>query len=268
MLIHQRIELPGSLSKRPGAANQIHRHRATLPGVATTPDDPTRLDPSPKSAGSNPSGWLSSSGSIDHGRFDPGALLGGRYRIVGKLGRGGMGEVYRADDLKLGQPVALKFLPPDVDRDPGRLMQLHNEVRLARQVSHPNVCRVYDIDEVDGHTFLSMEYVDGEDLAALLRRIGRFPEERGLEIARQVCAGLAGAHERGVIHRLVATMAALATHFIFLRAPLTTELNSWRGPIGYWFLGTVALLGLGACYIARSSVARTIARAVEQPQAV
>ncbi len=112
-----------------------------------------------------------------------------------------MGEVYRADDLKLGQPVALKFLPADVDRDPARLTQLHTEVRMARQVSHPNVCRVYDIDEIEGSTFLSMEYVDGEDLASLLRRIGRFAEDRALEIARQVCAGLAAAHERGVVHR-------------------------------------------------------------------
>ncbi len=147
------------------------------------------------------SGWLSSSGAIDHGRFPPGTLLGGRYRTVGRLGRGGMGEVYRADDLKLGQPVALKFLPAHVDRDPARLTQLHTEVRMARQVSHPNVCRVYDIDEVDGQTFISMEYVDGEDRASLLRRIGRFPEDRALAISRQLCAGLAAAHERGVIHR-------------------------------------------------------------------
>ena len=90
-------------------------------------------------------------------------------------------------DLKLGQPVALKFLPPDVDKDPSRLTQLHTEVRMARQVSHPNVCRVYDIDEVDGTTFLSMwKIVDGEDLGTLLKRVGRFPEERGLEIARQI----------------------------------------------------------------------------------
>jgi hypothetical protein len=172
------------------------------------PDDETRLEQSgsrssnaSRSSSGATTGWLSSSGAIDHGRFAPGTLLGGRYRIVGRLGRGGMGEVYRADDLKLGQQVALKFLPPDVDRDPARLSQLHSEVRMARQVSHPNVCRVYDIDDVDGHTFLSMEYVDGEDLASLLKRIGRFPEDRGLEIARQICAGLASAHERGVVHR-------------------------------------------------------------------
>ena len=164
------------------------------------PDDQTRLESGVPTATTS-SGWLSSSGAIDHGRFTPGTLLGERYRIIGRLGRGGMGEVYRADDLKLGQAVALKFLPPEVDRDPARLMQLHNEVRLARQVSHPNVCRVYDIDEVDGHTFLSMEFVDGEELGSLLRRFGRFSFDRALELARQLCAGLAAAHERGVVHR-------------------------------------------------------------------
>ena len=112
-----------------------------------------------------------------------------------------MGEVYRADDLRLSQPVALKFLPEAVDRDPARLTQLHTEVRMARQVSHPNVCRVYDIGEFEGHTFLSMEYVDGEDLASVLRRIGRLPQDRALELARQICAGLAAAHDRGVVHR-------------------------------------------------------------------
>src|SRR5436190_12621390 len=147
------------------------------------------------------SSWLTSTDAIDHGRFPPGTVLDVRYRIVGRLGKGGMGEVYRADDLKLGQAVALKFLPEDVDRDPARLTQLHTEVRMARQVSHPNVCRVYDVGEYQGHTFLSMEYVDGEDLSSLLRRVGRFPEDRATELARQICAGLAAAHERGVVHR-------------------------------------------------------------------
>ena len=112
-----------------------------------------------------------------------------------------MGEVYRADDLTLGQPIALKFLPEDAQsRDETLLERFRNEVRLSRRVSHPNVCRVYDVGEVDGHTFFTMEYVDGEDLASLLRRIGRLPADKALEIARQLCAGLA-AHAKGVLHR-------------------------------------------------------------------
>jgi len=128
-------------------------------------------------------------------------MLADRYRIIGLLGRGGMGEVYRADDLKLGQPVALKFLPADVQRDAARLDRFRNEVKVALRVSHPNVCRVYDIGEADGLHYISMEYVDGEDLASLLRRIGRLPETKALQIARQICAGLAVAHEQGIIHR-------------------------------------------------------------------
>ena len=128
-------------------------------------------------------------------------MVAGRYRIVGLLGRGGMGEVYRADDLKLGQPVALKFLPPGLEQRPRPPGAFLNEVRTARQVTHPNVCRVYDIGEVDGQHFLSMEYVDGEDLSSLLRRIGRLPNERAVEVARQICAGLAAAHDQGILHR-------------------------------------------------------------------
>jgi serine/threonine-protein kinase len=112
-----------------------------------------------------------------------------------------MGEVYRADDLRLGQIVALKFLPQGFTTDGRRLAQLHQEVRTARQVAHPNVCRVYDIVEADGHLFVTMEHVDGEDLAASLRRIGRFPEDKALDIARQICAGLAAVHNRGIVLR-------------------------------------------------------------------
>jgi len=128
-------------------------------------------------------------------------LIASRYRIIALLGRGGMGEVYRADDLTLGQPVALKFLPDEAARDQGLLERFKNEVRIARRVSHPNVCRVYDVGDVEGHTFFTMEYVDGEDLASLLRRIGRLPEDKALDIARQLCAGLAAAHAKGVLHR-------------------------------------------------------------------
>ena len=112
-----------------------------------------------------------------------------------------MGEVYRAEDLKLSQIVAIKFLPASLSQDAGALARFHSEVRIARQVSHPNVCRVFDIGDADGVPFLTMEYVDGEDLSSLIRRIGRLSSDKAVEIARQICAGLAAAHERGVIHR-------------------------------------------------------------------
>ncbi|MBM3789472.1 MAG: hypothetical protein FJW35_03870, partial [Acidobacteria bacterium] len=149
----------------------------------------------------SPVGRLISSGSIPVGGFTPGMVLADRYRIIGLLGRGGMGEVYRADDLKLGQPVALKFLPKALADDPVRRERFYAEVRIARQVSHPNICRVYDIGELDGRHFLTMEYIDGEDLASLLKRIGRLPQGKALEVAKRLCAGLAAAHDKGVLHR-------------------------------------------------------------------
>ncbi len=158
--------------------------------------------PSVRAASGSPSKRATSSQySVSEGRFLPGRLLAGRYRIIALLGVGGMGEVYRADDLTLGQSVALKFLPDDAAHDEALLERFRNEVRIARRVSHPNVCRVYDVGEVDGHTFFTMEYVDGEDLASLLRRIGRLPHDKALDIARQLCAGLAAAHAKGVLHR-------------------------------------------------------------------
>jgi len=142
-----------------------------------------------------------SSDSVPVGGFTPGAILADRYRIIGLLGRGGMGEVYRADDLKLGQPVALKFLPRALASDPVRRERFFAEVRITRQLAHPNICRVYDIAEFEGQYFLSMEYIDGEDLASLIQRIGYLSNEKALDIARQLTAGIAAAHDRGVLHR-------------------------------------------------------------------
>jgi hypothetical protein len=178
--------------------------------VDPSPDADTRLGPdAPRPA-------------MTHA-FAPGTILDDRYRVVALLGRGGMGEVYRADDLRLGQSVALKFLPELLADDPLARELLVAEARHARDVAHPNVCRVYDIGELGGspvpdekllpgagrqaarprrgRTFLTMEYIDGEDLATLLRRIGKLPSAKALEIARQLCAGLAAAHDRGLLHR-------------------------------------------------------------------
>lgn len=141
------------------------------------------------------------SDSIDNARFIPGDVLSDRYRIVGLLGRGGMGEVYRADDLKLKQPVALKFLPESLTTNGPALARFYREVSVARQISHRHVCRVYDVSEFDGQHFISMEFVRGEELSSLLKRIGRLPQAKAIDVARQLCAGLAAVHERGVLHR-------------------------------------------------------------------
>jgi serine/threonine-protein kinase len=139
--------------------------------------------------------------SIDDARFISGEVLLDRYRIVGLLGRGGMGEVYRADDLKLKQPVALKFLPPALTLNGAALARFYKEVSVARQISHRHVCRVYDVGEYRGEHFLSMEFVRGEELSSLLKRIGRLPQDKAIDVARQLCAGLAAVHDRSVLHR-------------------------------------------------------------------
>ncbi|MEO8026301.1 MAG: protein kinase [Bryobacteraceae bacterium] len=172
-------------SNKPGPTSQAET-------VAHGPSSPAR---SRSQAFSQPASYVAGE------RLAPGALIAGRYRIVALLGKGGMGEVYRAEDMTLGQEVALKFLPGAFAGDPNFLERFHNEVRIARQVSHPHVCRVYDIFQGDGQLFLSMEYVDGEDLGSLLKRIGRLPGDKALEFSRKICAGLAAAHDKGVLHR-------------------------------------------------------------------
>jgi hypothetical protein len=172
--------------------------------TSTSPRPPSKLSSSSSSRSPSRSSSRPSSSAeylLNEGRFLPGRLVASRYRIIALLGKGGMGEVYRADDLTLGQAVAMKFLPDQAAGDEALLERFRNEVRMARRVSHPNVCRVYDVGEVDGQTFFTMEYVDGEDLASLLRRIGRLPPDKALDIARHLCAGLAAAHTKGVLHR-------------------------------------------------------------------
>ena len=138
---------------------------------------------------------VASSDTVPVGGFTPGLILADRYRIIGLLGRGGMGEVYRADDLKLGQPVALKFLPRALADDPVRRERFFAEVRITRQLSHPNICRVYDIAEVNGQHFLSMEYIDGEDLASLLPA-HRLPRHREGARHRAAARGRTGRSAR------------------------------------------------------------------------
>jgi hypothetical protein len=134
-------------------------------------------------------------------RLLPGSTLGTRYRILGLAGSGGMGDVYRAEDLQLEQTVALKLLSADLSQDKARLAGFLDEARIARQVSHPNVCRVHDIGQAEGRQFLSMEWIEGQDLASVLRTEDKLPSDRAVFIARQICAGLAAAHDCRVVHR-------------------------------------------------------------------
>ena len=183
-------DLPSSAKYCPGCGAQYDA--ATLSTISPPTDGNSQTKPRWATVGFTAS---------LRARFVPGQVLADRYRVIALLGKGGMGEVYRADDLRLEQPVAMKFLPERIAHDGAAQARFHREVRLARQVSHPNVCRVFDIGEASGLPFLTMEYVDGEDLASLLRRIGRLPQDKAIDISRQLCAGLAAAHDVGVLHR-------------------------------------------------------------------
>jgi tetratricopeptide (TPR) repeat protein len=140
------------------------------------------------------------------GGLQPGQQVGDRYRIVRRLGRGGMGEVYEAEDGELGERVALKVLRPDVAQRPGAADRFRREIQVARRVTHPNVCRIFDLGlhrRGDGSElpFFTMELLPGETLAQLLRRRGRLSEGEALPIAEQMVAGLAAAHAAGIVHR-------------------------------------------------------------------
>ena len=159
----------------------------------------------------------------------PPTLVGGRYQILSLAGTGSMGSVYRARDTELDEIVALKFLRPDLVHSPEMLERFRREVRLARRVSHRHVARVYDIGEHGGDKFLTMAFIEGEPLRALLVRSRPLPVGRAVAIARAVCEGLVAAHAVGVIHRdlkpdnvMMATDGSLAiTDFGIARSALT-----------------------------------------------
>lgn len=131
----------------------------------------------------------------------PGTTFASRYEVLGPLGQGGMGEVYRVVDTEIGEEVALKVLRPAVTADPQSVDRFRNELRLARRISHPNVCRVFHLGEHEGTYYITMELVPGEDLKSRIRRAGPLEPVQVLSVARQVCEGLAEAHRSHVIHR-------------------------------------------------------------------
>jgi len=130
-----------------------------------------------------------------------GTLFAGRYEIIEELGIGGMGIVYRAVDKKLNEEVAIKLLKKEIAADRNTVERFANEMKLARRIVHRNIGRVYELMEHEGTSFITMEFVSGEDLKSFLKRIGRLPEEKAAAVAKQVCEGLREAHRLGVTHR-------------------------------------------------------------------
>jgi hypothetical protein len=200
-LVAQEEAAASSFLEMPAWVIAIREMAASMAGHSTPVRTTTTASAPPRGDRLEPSDRLAHHGPLDGANFAPGQIFAARHRIVSLLGRGAMGEVYRAEDLKLGQPVALKLVTTRAARGDEHVRRSLAEVRLARGIAHPNVCRVYDIGEADGWCYISMELVDGETLASLLRRIGRLPPEKALDMARQLCAGLAAAHDCGVLHR-------------------------------------------------------------------
>jgi len=130
-----------------------------------------------------------------------GTTFAGRYEIIEELGKGGMGRVYRVEDTKLEQEVALKLIKPEIAKDKKTIERFRNELKLARNIRHKNVCGMFDLGETEGVHFITMEYVSGEDLRSSIRRFGQLPIAKSISIAKQICEGLSEAHRLGVVHR-------------------------------------------------------------------
>ncbi|MGA7990591.1 MAG: protein kinase [Thermoanaerobaculia bacterium] len=169
-------------------------------GVTSTPTiAPAHVPSSQASSRRSPSGSLASFSGPS--TLPEGFDIGHRYRVVKLLGRGGMGAVYKVRDLELDRDVALKLIRPEIAEDQATLDRFKREIQLSSRITHKNVLRVYDLGEVEGIKFLTMQFVDGDDLASLIKREGHLPLPRVLAIFGEICRGLAAAHEQGVIHR-------------------------------------------------------------------
>src|SRR5271154_414033 len=167
---------------------------ATAAGVLTPPR--TDLDNFAK-GWSLPSPAAGATGTV----LAPGTLLGTRYEIVQILGQGGMGAVYKANDLELDRIVAVKVIRPELGAQPEILQRFKQELILARQITHRNVIRIFDLSEANGIKFITMEFIEGQDLRSLITEKGRVSFDEAVRIIEQVCLALDAAHSEGVVHR-------------------------------------------------------------------
>src|SRR4029077_19030471 len=143
--------------------------------------------------------YKSLSGLFGPGRSWEGKVVGS-YRVVEEIGQGGMGVIYRAQDIRLGRSAALKFLPDDMTRDPGALSRFKREAQTASALNHPHICTIYGVDEYEGHPFIAMEFLQGRTLKDITEE-GPVPTERLLELGIQIADALEAAHKERIIHR-------------------------------------------------------------------
>src|SRR5271156_2864586 len=182
---------PPPLSNAPVSDAPTLPHGTPIPGATQA---------LPYARGAPPSARSISAISAFQG-LQPGVLFGDRYEIMGVLGQGGMGAVYKARDRELDRLIALKVIRPELATDPAILARFKQELILSRNITHKNVVRIYDLGEAEGIRFITMEYVDGEDLRTLLRRSRKFSPQEAISVVEQVCRALDSAHSEGVIHR-------------------------------------------------------------------
>lgn len=139
--------------------------------------------------------------ALSPGILSDGSMFAGRYLVIDDLGKGGMGHVYRVLDTKVDEEVALKFINPEIAADAKIIERFRNELKITRKITHRHVCRMYDLSEDGQSLFITMEYIPGEDLGNMIKRLGQLPLEKAFPIAQQVCEGLAEVHRPGVVHR-------------------------------------------------------------------
>ncbi len=190
-----RVDIPGGTGSDPSDSPTLVGHAPDF-----GPDSPTMIGSGPWPAAPTPTPRAQKSPS-NPSMLQPGAVLGQRYEILEILGEGGMGAVYKARDLELNRMVALKVIRPELAGSQAIIDRFKQELLLATQVTHKNVIRIYDLSEAEGMKFITMEYVEGEDLRGLMQQKKKLAPEEAVEIMLQVCRALEAAHSVGIIHR-------------------------------------------------------------------
>src|SRR5258708_1926293 len=192
-----RFSDPDSPTLAPGSSGVVGGTAIkTGSGESSSSDAATIADASPL-----PGSPVAAEGLSSTTFFAPGTLLGARYQILKILGQGGMGAVYQARDQELDRIIALKVIRPELASNPGILQRFKQELILSRHVTHKNVVRIFDLGEAEGTKFITMEFVEGEDLRSVLRHHGKFSARKAVAVVQQICRALEAAHAEGVIHR-------------------------------------------------------------------